>query len=137
MTGSDIANQAASGGAGAVRSDWAAQKGRAPGLDGLSGKIRLVASGAPVGVLMVEDGDVFIEPHGDASTLLETDTVATLVSLLGGGLHPIVARLQGRAWLQGDVALGVRIFFGLRADSPWRSLTPRSDADGPRNDQHP
>ena len=104
-----------------VPSDWTTKHGRAEALEGLWGKLRLVAAGATVGVLKVEDGQVEIEPRGSASTALETDTVATLVSLLAGELHPIVARLQGRAWIDGDPALGLRVLLGLRAGSPWCS----------------
>ncbi len=71
------------------------KRGRAEGLEGLSGRIRLHAAGAPVGVLKVEDGEVEIEPDGEASTLLTADTEPTLVSLLSGELQVIVACLQG------------------------------------------
>ena len=101
--------------------DWTTKNGRAEALEGLWGKLRLVAAGATIGVLKVADGEVEIEPQGSASTALETDTLATLVSLLAGELHPIVARLQGRAWIVGDPALGLRVLLGLRAASPWRS----------------
>ncbi len=97
------------------------KRGRAEGLEGLSGRLRLQAGGAPVGVLKVEDGGVAIDPDGEASTLLMADTEPTLVRLLSGELQVIVACLQGRARVEGDIGLVIRIFFGLRAASPWRT----------------
>jgi hypothetical protein len=105
---------------------WTAVKGRADELHGLWGKFRLVADGTTVGLLNVEDGEVRIDPHGEASNVLATDTLATLLALLGGELHPVVARLQGRAWIEGDSGLGLRILLGLRAGSPWRGLSTES-----------
>jgi hypothetical protein len=107
-------------------SDWTAKKGPAEGLHGLWGKLRLVAASGTVGVLTIEDGEVHIEPRSEASTVLSTDSVATMVALLSGELHPVVARLQGRAWMEGDASMGLRILLGLRAGSPWRKVKVES-----------
>jgi putative sterol carrier protein len=108
-------------GIGVALAELMRKRGRAEGLDGLSGRLRLQVAGAPVGVLKVEDGEVEIEPDGEASTLLKADSEPTLVSLLSGELQVIVAALQGRARVEGDIGLVIRIFFGLRAASPWRT----------------
>jgi hypothetical protein len=104
-----------------TRPKWTETKGHSDGLLGLWGKLRLAPSGSTVGVLKVEDGQVQIDPHGEASITLGTDTESTLIELLSGKLHPVVARLQGRAWFEGDPTLGLRMLLGLRASSPWRA----------------
>jgi hypothetical protein len=109
-----------------IPADWRARRGPAKGLSGLAGRIRLEAAGAPVGVLQVADGAAGIGPDGEAAATLRADALQTLVQLLGGELHPIVARLQNRVRLEGDVALVLRVFLGLQAGSPWSGLMPRS-----------
>jgi putative sterol carrier protein len=94
--------------------------GEAPGLKGVSGRLRLQVGDTPAGVLRIEPGGtVAIAADGDASALLGTDSVATLEGLLRGELNPIVAMLRDRLWVTGDVALVVRVLFGLQAGSPW------------------
>jgi hypothetical protein len=79
---------------------------------------------APVGVLKVEGSAVEIAPDGEAETLLRANDQATLVQLLGGDLHPVVARLQGRAAVEGDTRFALRVLLGLQAGSPWTGLVP-------------
>lgn len=102
---------------------WASLRGHAPGLEDISGRLRLQVAGGDAGVLKVESGAVEILPEGDASALMAVDSQATLLSVLGGDTHPFVAFLQGRLRLEGDRALALRIGFGLRAGSPWSGLT--------------
>ena len=80
----------------------------------------------PVGVLKVERGTVEILPDGDAAAVVRAIDQASLMQLLGGKLHPVVARLQQRAIAEGDVGLALRILLGLRAGSPWSSGAARS-----------
>ena len=108
-------------GIGVALAELMRKRGRAEGLEGFSGRLGLRVAGAPVGVLKVEDGEVEIEPDGEAATLLTADSEPTLVCLLSGELQMIVAALQGRARVQGDIGVAIRIFFGLRAASPWRA----------------
>lgn len=110
----------------ALPADWTSRSGPATGVSGLFGGVRLRYGETLVGVLKVADGRVAIGPEGNADVTLTTDTVETLVGLLGGEVHPIVARLQNRVAVDGDTAFAIRVFLGLRAGSPWRGLTPRS-----------
>jgi hypothetical protein len=76
--------------------------------------------------LRIASGAAEIDPDGEADATLDADTLQTLVGLLGGEVHPIVARLQNRVRVEGDVALIVRVFLGLQAGSPWSGLLPGS-----------
>ncbi|CAN7171595.1 SCP2 sterol-binding domain-containing protein [Phenylobacterium sp. LjRoot219] len=109
----------------AIPADWASRRGAADGVAGLSARIRLGVDGATVGVLKVDDGGVEIVPDGEAAATVTTDTLQTLVGLLGGDVQPIVARLQGRVLPEGDIGLVIRVFFGLQAGSPWSGLAPK------------
>lgn len=105
---------------------WASMRGLAPGLEGITGRLRLQVAGVDIGVLKVDGGAVEILPEGDASALMGVDSQATLLSVLGGDTHPFVAFLQGRLRLEGDRELALRIGFGLQAGSPWSGLAARS-----------
>lgn len=106
----------------AVPSDWASLRGPGSGLTGLSGRIRLQVAGTDVGVLKVAGGAAEIAPDGEADATVNAETLPTLVGLLAGEVHPIVARLQNRVSADGDGALIVRVFLGLQGDSPWSGL---------------
>jgi len=109
-----------------VAPDWPSRRGHAAGVEGLSGQIRLNIGDTIIGCLKVSpDGTVEIVPDGEAQAFLIADTPQTLVGLLGGEKHPIVARLQGRISTEGDVSLVIRTFFGLQAGSPWSGLVAR------------
>ena len=110
----------------AIPSDWTQRRGPGSGLKGLAGHIRLEVGDTDVGVLNVAGGAAEITPNGSADATIHADTLPTLVGLLGGEVQPIVARLQNRVRVEGDVGLVIRIFFGLRAGSPWTGLLPRS-----------
>jgi hypothetical protein len=88
--------------------------------------MRLMIGDAPVGVLKVERGGAKILPGGDAPAVLRAQDQTTLVQLLGGELHPVVARLQQRAALEGDPRVGLRILLALQAGSPWTGLAQKS-----------
>ena len=106
--------------------DWALRSGPAAGTKGLSGGVRLRYGETDVGVLKSADGQVALGPDGDADVTVTADTAETLVGLLGGEVHPIVALLQSRVVVDGDTAFAIRVFFGLRAGSPWRGIVARS-----------
>jgi hypothetical protein len=110
-----------------VAPDWPSRSGRAAGVEGLSGRIRLNVGDTIVGRLNVaSNGAVEILPDGEAEASLIADTPQTLVGLLGGEKHPVVARLQGQISTSGDTAFAIRTFLGLQAGSPWSGLVPRS-----------
>jgi len=109
-------------GAVAVPSDWASRRGPGIGLSGLAGRIRLQVAGTDAGVLKVANSEAEIGPDGEADATLNADTLPTLVALLAGEVHPVVARLQNRVSTNGDIALVVQVFLGLQADSPWSGL---------------
>jgi hypothetical protein len=106
--------------------DWPSRRGQAIGVEGLSGRIRLSVGDTIIGCLMVKpEGSVEIQSDGETETSLIADTSQTLVGLLGGEKHPIVARLQGHVSTSGDVGFVIRTFLGLQAGSPWSGLVPR------------
>ena len=106
--------------------EWTTRSGPAPGVEGLAGKLRLMIADAPVGLLTVERGAAEILPDCDAACVLRAKDQATLIQLLGGELHPIVARLQQCAVIEGDSRLALRILLALQAGSPLTGLIPRS-----------
>jgi hypothetical protein len=109
-----------------VAPDWPSRRGQAVGVAGLSGRIRLNIGDTIIGRLEVSpDGAVVILPDGEAEAFLIADSPQTLVGLLGGEKHPIVARLQGRVSTEGDVSLVIRTLLGLQAGSPWSGLVAR------------
>jgi hypothetical protein len=106
--------------------DWPSRHGQAIGIEGLSGRIRLNIGDTTIGRLTVApNGSVEIQPDGEAEASVTADTPQTLVGLLGGERHPVVARLQGRISIGGDVGLFIRAFLGLQAGSPWSGLVPK------------
>ena len=106
--------------------DWTIRSGPAPGVEGLVGRLRLMIADEPVGLLAVERGAVEILPDSAATAVLRTKDQETLIQLLGGELHPMVARLQQCAVIEGDSRLALRILLALQAGSPWTGLAPRS-----------
>jgi hypothetical protein len=102
---------------------WPTRRGHANGVEDLSGRVRLKIGGREVGVLHVSDGEVEIVQGGEAAATVDFDSVETLLQVLGGDLHFMVATLQERARTEdGDPAFVTRIFFGLVAGSPWTGL---------------
>lgn len=104
-----------------AQESWRSVCGRAPGLAGLSCRVALYVSGAPAGVMLIEEGgEVRIdEERGEASALIALESQETLLDLLRGDLPPIVAHLQGRLRFEGDADLALRVLFGLGDASPW------------------
>jgi hypothetical protein len=81
----------------------------------------------PVGLLTIERGVVEILPDCEAGAVLRAEDHTTLIQLLGGELHPIVARLQQCIVIEGDSRLALRILLALQAGSPWTGVMPRSE----------
>jgi hypothetical protein len=86
----------------------------------------LEVSSQPVGLLHIENGKGSILAQGDAPATVSFDTEQTLKRVLGGALHPIVARLQQRVDVAGDAALVLKVLMGLQAQSPWTDLVRKA-----------
>jgi putative sterol carrier protein len=94
--------------------------GAAPGLVGLRGRLRVEASGKPVGVLTVDDGRIELGNDGDpVDATAVCATADDLKHLVSGQLNPVVAGLQGRVNLKGNLLFGIKVVLGLRAGSPF------------------
>src|SRR4249920_2293695 len=90
--------------------DWNSRRGSASGLEGLKVRIRLRAADADFGVLKIANGGAEIGRDREADATLDADTLQTLVGLLGGEDHPIVARLHNRVRVEGNVERTLRVF---------------------------
>jgi hypothetical protein len=105
--------------------DWRNVRGRAPGLEGLSGLIALRIGDKPVGALEI-DSDGATSLVADTSGAAATITVNcedTLTGMLRGHLSPIVMELRGRTRIAGDARFALQVLYGLQAGSPWAATT--------------
>jgi hypothetical protein len=101
--------------------DWRNVRGRAPGLEGLSGRIVLKVGDKPVGALEIGSAgatSVIADTSGAAATIT-VNCEDTLTGLLYGHLSPIVMELRGRTRIAGDVRFALQVLYGLQAGSPW------------------
>ena len=92
---------------------------RVPGLEGVEGKLRLEIEGKPPRVLAIHDG--LIEPLQQADEQVDAtivfDSESCLDELLAGKLNPIVAGLQSRMLVTGDLRLVIRVIFELQGQA--------------------
>jgi hypothetical protein len=103
--------------------------GHAPGLEGITGRLRIEVAGKLLGVLAVNDGDVdFVLGDGEAGTVAYVRTREDLLYFLRGELNPVVAVLQGRLSIEGDQELASRIILGLQAGSPFHGELVNEEA---------
>jgi hypothetical protein len=129
-------------GAGVLDAGWRSVKGRAAGLEGISGRIAFKVGAEPAGVFEIDDdGSVAAAEGGDAQAVIDVDSQETLAGLLRGETPPIVAWLQGRLHVEGDAGLAVRVLFGLQAGSPWAAAKPpraptQADGNHPPESEH-
>jgi SCP-2 sterol transfer family len=92
----------------------------APGLVGLSGRLRVEVVGKGAVVLEVKDGHArFVPPDGDAAATVIVDSEETVRALQCGRLNPVVAALQGRLELKGDLDFAIRTILGLQVAQPF------------------
>src|SRR6267378_2290779 len=76
----------------------------APGLVGLTGRLRVEVVGKGAGILEVKDGQArFLPGDGDAAATAIVDGEETVRALLRGRLNPVVAVLRGDLDRQGDL----------------------------------
>jgi hypothetical protein len=101
--------------------DWRNVRGRAPGLEGLSGRIVLKVGDNPVGAVEIdsEGAASVVADIGGAAATITVNCEDTLTGLLGGHLSPIIMELRGRTRIAGDVRFALQVLYGLQAGSPW------------------
>jgi len=87
-------------------------------LNGLIGRLVFEVDGEAVAALQVEDESIAVtggnagEPWRSIVTCPSEDDVRGIVS---GALDPVVAALQGRLVIDGDVVFGMKVLRALRA----------------------
>lgn len=70
----------------------------------------------PVGALRIgDDGtvDLTSSSEGDVDAVIRCDSEADYAALVSGRLNPVVAALQGRLQLLGDVGLATKVTLAL------------------------
>ena len=91
---------------------------RVPGLEGTSGKLRVEVEGKGAQLFAVHDGLVEpIEANGQADAVIVVDDQSCIDELLAGRLNPIVAGLQGRLRISGDMAFAAKVIMELRGQA--------------------
>jgi hypothetical protein len=92
---------------------------RVPGLEGTTGKLRVEIEGKPPRSFAIHDGLIEPLPQADvqADATLFVDNDSTVEALLAGRLNPIVAGLQGRLRVFGDLKLVARVIFELQGQA--------------------
>ncbi len=85
-------------------------------LEGVSGRVRVECGGEPLATIEVESGDVRLAPVSEAfEAVFVTCDRSDLERLLAGELNPVLASIQGRLAIHGNVEFAVRLFLALRA----------------------
>jgi hypothetical protein len=93
---------------------------RAPGLEGLSGRLRVTVPNAGGALLEVSGGGVRLLAHdrGQADAVARVDSLETLRKLQEGKLNPVMAALQGCLVLDGDLPFAIKVILGLQVGRP-------------------
>ena len=100
-----------------------------PALAGLTGRLRVVIGSEVACMIEISDGAVAVKPgDGESRAVAICDSEETAAALRRGGLHPVVAILQGRLSLRGDQAFAFKVLLGLR------TMTPAARGAGARAD---
>lgn len=90
-------------------------------LIGLAGRLAFEVDGKPVAALEVEDQRIEVFGSGSIGSAGAPRSLATCRSeddvrqILSGALDPVVAALQGRLVIDGDVLFGMKVLRALRA----------------------
>jgi len=72
-------------------------------------------NGRPVAIITVDDGAVTLTGGGgDAQAVLVCDSEEDAMAILRGELNPVVAALQGRLTVEGDITLAMKTLSGMR-----------------------
>jgi hypothetical protein len=101
-----------------------------PSLKGLVGRFRLEIAGEPRAIVDVRDGTVTFDENmeGSADAVGRVDNEEDLLHILEGHLNPVVAVLQNRLLLDGNVGFAARLIESLRAGSPFHGQRLRAQA---------
>jgi hypothetical protein len=91
-----------------------------PALANVSGRLRVDVNGKAVGAIVVDRGQVSVTaPEGEAAVVLNLEDPADFLRIVRGQLNPVVAAIQGRLWLDGDLELAVQVINALAAARPF------------------
>jgi hypothetical protein len=92
----------------------------APGLEGVNGRLRLQVGDKIAATLEVNDGYARLGPaEGAAEAVAILDSEETVRRFQRGELNPVVAALQGRLELKGDLAFAIKVILGLQVAHPF------------------
>ncbi len=95
----------------------------APGLEGLSGRLRVEVAGKGAAILEVKDGHArFLPPDDDAAATVIVDSEETLRAFRYGRLNPVVAFLRGHLEVEGDLYLAIKVILGLQVAHPFADV---------------
>jgi hypothetical protein len=86
-------------------------------LTGLVGRLAFEVDGSTVAALHVEDQriDVSGDDGGQARAIAACPSADDVRQILSGALDPVVAALQGRLVIDGDLEFGMKVLRALRA----------------------
>jgi putative sterol carrier protein len=103
---------------------------RIPGLEGVSGKLRIEVASRPARLFSIRDGSFSEQPadniQADATIFLDDESDVS--KLTSGTLNPIVAFLQGRLRIEGSAVLAARVILGLQGEASPAAAQSRSGA---------
>jgi putative sterol carrier protein len=104
-----------------VSADLGARRGgMVRDLAGISGRVGVEVDGKPIGELVVDDGHVELAGEtAPAEGAIAFRSAEDLWKVLRGELNPIVASLQGRMSIRGDLTFVARIILSIAAASPF------------------
>lgn len=95
----------------------------APGLEGVSGRLRVEVVGKGAGILEVKDGHArFLPADDDAAATVIFDGEDTLRAFRCGWLNPVVAFLRGQLEVKGDLYLAIKVILGLQVAHPFADV---------------
>ncbi len=95
----------------------------APGVVGLTGRLRVEVVGNGAAIVEVVDGRArFLPADGDAAATAIVDSEETLRALRRGRLNPVVAFLRGHLEIKGDLDLAIKVILGLQVAHPFADV---------------
>ncbi len=95
----------------------------APGLAGVTGRLRVEVVGKGAAILEVKDGQArFLPADGDAAATVVVDSEDNLRAFQYGRLNPVVAYLRGHLEIKGDLALAIKVILGLQVAHPFADV---------------